>query len=105
MSNFQPLKIVCRGSEIKLQMGENFNYLISRFKGKFATNFKSSSFTYRAYKLKIVGGFQFKIIINVLVILSLSALFEYLCYGSTAIIHILILSARGTSLYVRVWRL
>ena len=31
--------------------------------------------------------------------LALSASFEYLCYGSTAIRNILILSARGLSLY------
>ena len=31
--------------------------------------------------------------------------FEYLCYGSTAIIHILILTVRGSTLDVRIWRL
>ena len=41
--------------------------------------------------------FQFEIIINVL---ALSGAFEYLCYGSTAIINSLILSGRGTYLYV-----
>ena len=37
--------------------------------------------------------FQFEIIINVLV--SYLASFEYLCYGSTAIINISILTVRG----------
>ena len=45
-------------------------------------------------------GFQFEIIIN-----AFSALFEHLCYGTTAIINILILSVRGPSLYVRICRL
>ena len=48
------------------------------------------------------GYFQFEVIINVLVALSDS--FEYLCYGSTAIRYILILSVRGPSLYVRISR-
>ena len=43
--------------------------------------------------------FDFEIIINVL---ALSALFEYLCYGSTIIINILILSVRGPSVDVRI---
>ena len=34
--------------------------------------------------------------------LTLSALFEYLCHGSTAFINILILSVRGTSSHVRI---
>ena len=33
--------------------------------------------------------------------LALSGSFEYLCYGSTTIIHILILTVWGPSLYVR----
>ena len=37
--------------------------------------------------------------------LALSASCEYLCYGSTAIINILILSVREPSLYVKIWRL
>ena len=36
---------------------------------------------------------------------ALSGSFEYLCYGSTAIINILILSVRGSSLYVSIWRM
>ena len=36
--------------------------------------------------------------------LALSASFEYLSYGSTAIINILILSALGTSLNVRIYK-
>ena len=34
MSNFQPLEVVYRGSGTQLQVGEKFNYLIYRFKGK-----------------------------------------------------------------------
>ena len=37
--------------------------------------------------------------------LTLSASFEYLCYGYTAIINILIRSVREQSLDVRIWRL
>ena len=37
--------------------------------------------------------------------LSLSDSFEYLCHGSTIIINILILSAQGPSLFVRICRL
>ena len=37
--------------------------------------------------------------------LALSALFEFLCYGSTAIINILTLSVRGPILYVRFCRI
>ena len=37
--------------------------------------------------------------------LALSGSFDYLRYGSTAIITILILSVREPSLYVRIWRL
>ena len=33
MSDFQPLEVVCRGSETQLQVGENLNDLIQRFKG------------------------------------------------------------------------
>ena len=33
MSNFHPLEVVDRGSETQLQVGENSNYLIRRFKG------------------------------------------------------------------------
>ena len=43
--------------------------------------------------------FLFEIIINVL---ALSGAFEYLFYGSTAIISILILSVRGSPLSVRI---
>ena len=32
-------------------------------------------------------------------------LFEYLCYGFTAIINILTLTVRGSALVVRIWRL
>ena len=35
---------------------------------------------------------------------TLSASFEYLCYGYTAVINILILSARGSTIYVRIKR-
>ena len=35
-------------------------------------------------------------------LLAVSASFEYLCYGSTTIINILLLSVRGASLYVRI---
>ena len=45
---------------------------------------------------------QFEIIINVLETLALSASMEYLCYWSTTIINILILSVRGLSLDVRI---
>ena len=37
--------------------------------------------------------------------LALSASLEYLCYGSTTIRNILILSVRGQSLYVIIWHL
>ena len=37
----------------------------------------------------LVYFFQFKIIINVLVTVALSASFEYLCYGSTASVQII----------------
>ena len=37
--------------------------------------------------------------------LALSASFEYLCYEYTAIINMLVLSVRGPSLCVRIWRL
>ena len=47
--------------------------------------------------------FQFEIFWNVSV--SFSASFEYLCYASMAILSILILSARGSTLDVRIWRL
>ena len=33
MANFDPLGVVCRGSETQLQVSENLNYLIERFKG------------------------------------------------------------------------
>ena len=33
VSNFQPLEVVGRGSETQLQVAENINYLIKRFKG------------------------------------------------------------------------
>ena len=47
--------------------------------------------------------FKFQITINCLVSLFPSC--EYLCYESAAIMNISILSARGPSLYVRIWRL
>ena len=47
--------------------------------------------------------FQFEISMNVLVSSFRSS--EYLCYMSTAIINILILSVRGSTLDVRFWRL
>ena len=37
--------------------------------------------------------------------LALSDSFEYLCYGSMAIINIFTLTARGSTLDVRIWRL
>ena len=46
------------------------------------------------------GFFQFEIIINVLV--RSSASFEYICYGSAAIINILFILVRGTFLYVSI---
>ena len=46
------------------------------------------------------GIFQFEIIIHVLV--ALTASFEFLCHGSTAIIKLLILSVRRPSLDVRI---
>ena len=33
MTNFHALEVVGRGSETQLQVGENSNYLIKRFKG------------------------------------------------------------------------
>ena len=33
MSNFRPLEVEGRGSETQLQVSENLNYLIRRFKG------------------------------------------------------------------------
>ena len=33
MSNFPPLEVVGRGSETQLEVGENFTYLIQRYKG------------------------------------------------------------------------
>ena len=33
MANFDPLGVVCRGSETQLRVSENLNYLIERFKG------------------------------------------------------------------------
>ena len=33
MSNFHPLEVVGRGSETQLQVGENLNDLMQRFKG------------------------------------------------------------------------
>ena len=33
MSNFHPLEVVGRGSETQLQVGDNLNSLIQRFKG------------------------------------------------------------------------
>ena len=38
-------------------------------------------------------------------LVALPGLFEYLCYGSSALIIIIIPSARGPALYVRIWRL
>ena len=49
--------------------------------------------------MEIKGIFQFEIIINVL---ALSASFEYLCYGSTAIRNTVTLTARGSTLDVRI---
>ena len=46
------------------------------------------------------GFFQFEIIVSSQ--LALSGSFEYLCYWSTTIINILILSVLGASLYVRI---
>ena len=34
MNNFLPLKVVDRGSETQLLVGENLNYIIYRFKGQ-----------------------------------------------------------------------
>ena len=55
---------------------------------------------YLLYTMDTKGFFQFKIIIDVLV--SPFRFIEYFCYGSTAIRNILILSVRGSSLYVRI---
>ena len=33
MINFHPLEVVGRGSETQLQVGENLNFIIYRFKG------------------------------------------------------------------------
>ena len=38
-------------------------------------------------------------------LLALSASFEYICYESTAIIHILLFQCRGDQLNVKIWRL
>ena len=37
--------------------------------------------------------------------LALSASFEYLCYGSTAILNIFTITVRGSALDFRIWRL
>ena len=50
------------------------------------------------------GFFQFKIIINVLVI-ALPDSFKYLCYGSTAIRNIFTLTVRGSTLDVTICNL
>ena len=55
------------------------------------------------YTMETKGFVQLEIII--IILLALSDSLKYLCYESTVIIHILILSVRGSSLYVRVWRL
>ena len=34
MTDLHPLEVVARGSETQLQVGENLNYLIQRFKAK-----------------------------------------------------------------------
>ena len=47
-----------------------------------------------------MGYLRFEVIINVLV--SYFRFIEYLCYESTAIINILILSVRGSTLDVRI---
>ena len=52
------------------------------------------------YKPWIQKGF-----IKFAIILVLSGSFEYLCYGSTAIINISILTVQGSTLDVRIWRL
>ena len=52
------------------------------------------------YTMETKGFVQLEIII--IILLALSASLEYLSYGTTVIIHILILSVRGSSLYVRV---
>ena len=48
--------------------------------------------------------FQFKIIINVLVS-SFWFIWIPICYGCAAVRNILILSVRGPTLYVRIWRI
>ena len=50
--------------------------------------------------MKTKGIFQFEIIINVLDALSSS--FEYPCHWSTAIRHMFTLTARGSTLEVRI---
>ena len=58
--------------------------------------------------MEINGFFQFEIIMNVLVSsidFVLVSSFEYLSDGSTTIINIFILTARGSPLDVRIWRL
>ena len=56
------------------------------------------------YTMETNWFFQFKIIINVLFI-ALSPSFKYLCYWSTAIINIFILSLPLSTLDIRIWRL
>ena len=58
-------------------------------------------FVYKLWRTK--GFLQFKITINVL--FSTFCLIKFLCYGSTAIIHILSLSVWWSTLDVRFWHL
>ena len=51
LSNFHPLEVVCRGSETQLQVGENLNNLIYRFKGYIRT--RSIRINLHASKLKL----------------------------------------------------
>ena len=39
MNLFRPFKVVGRGSETQLQVGEKLNYLIQRFKGLLGTSY------------------------------------------------------------------
>ena len=44
MGNFQPLEVVCRGSETQLQVGENLNYSIWRVNGSYKQRLDNVSY-------------------------------------------------------------
>ena len=82
------------------------------FSGQFVTTLELHlvSNVYNAeiflYKSMIPKRFaQFEISINVLVSSYRFIWIPYLCYGSTAIRNIRILSVQGPSLFIRIWRL